>query len=153
MQLDQQQRLRELAREMDKLALDNGLTPNHVLGIHHEQYNLELTEREHVKTHALEKVRMDDQEFEEYCRHLLDGGGVVDDMQLAKEINQAIFERDQPKLHKLTAHLVKSRLKALGLLTPQGAQHDLRGASRNGMTVEQMLAEVERKRKANAVQS
>ena len=112
--MSEREEIRQLLARMD---------PGQLQHLIHAEHNARLHEEERAKDHALVGFRLRDEDFEELCQHLTDGGGVSEDMtpsldgkSLTLILWQAIQHRDQPTFWRELPHLVKAWMSARGLI-------------------------------------
>jgi len=128
----------EKAQHIDAL-LTAGMDLRTLMATAHDRSNRLLHAAEIAKDHPLLKVQMSDVEFEAFCQHLTDGGGVHSDTADLEELPQtsllhktlqALHDRNQPELLRLMVCVFKSWMKQRGVIVPaQGAVHIVGGES------------------------
>lgn len=83
-----------------------------------DEHNVCLHEDEVAKTHALESFTLDVTEWDKFKAHMLDGGGVLEDGDIARLILTALMDDNQVEFWKHLPHLVKHWLKVKGHIEP-----------------------------------
>lgn len=103
-------------KEQIRAALATGKTPKDILMDAIAEQNAVADTAERAKTHALSKMVLPAAEWKDWKNHLLDGGGVDDDAALQKEFLSALLSDDQVTVWQDLPHIVKSWLKARGMV-------------------------------------
>lgn len=106
--------IRKILTEMGPAAVQTLLVEEHQSMLH---------EKELAKQHPLVGFALSPADFEALCLHLIDGGGVTEDMaptlnnkSLTLIVWQAVHDRDQVTFWRELPHLVKSWVAARGLI-------------------------------------
>jgi hypothetical protein len=66
---------------------------------------------EHGKAHPLSKIDLAPDDIEDFCQHVMDGGGVEDHTLLVEIMLKAVEKRDWPTLRQHLPHVLKMFLK------------------------------------------
>jgi hypothetical protein len=90
------------------------LSPQELMALHAEARNRQLHEAELTKDHPLARFALPAAEWSAFKEHLMDGGGVADDHDLARDLFQSLFDDDQKTFWPAVAHLIKARAKIHG---------------------------------------
>lgn len=120
-----QKELRDAAR-----LLTANLPPQVAASLMSDEYNTRLKEEEDAKVHPMDTFTMSPQDWQAEKAHMMDGGGVVDDSDLAVEIMTAMNGDDQATFWPDLIHVYKSWAKTKGYMTGMpGGGTFLRGVS------------------------
>jgi len=108
MTAEQQNAIKLLAASMTPLAASVALQG---------AYNDQLKAQEDAKAHPMSDFALAPDQWATEKAYMTDGGGVVDDSDLAVELMTALSTDDQITFWRDVMHLVKSTLKTKGYMT------------------------------------
>lgn len=95
-------------------VLASGLSPQDAAALVMQQYNTSLKTAEDAKTHALSSFTVAD--WPAFKAFLMDGGGVVEDADLAVEMLGAMVNDNQELFFRDLVHLFKTWMKIRGFM-------------------------------------
>lgn len=95
-------------------VLASGLSPQEAAALVMQSYNDQLKTAEDGKTHALSNFTAPD--WPAFKTYLMDGGGVVEDADLAVEMLGALVNDDQATFFRDLPHLFKFWMKVRGFM-------------------------------------
>ena len=103
-------------QDLDNAAklLASSMTPMQASVLVAANYNAGLKQAEDAKKHPLSTFQLADADWQLQKAHLIDGGGVVDDGDLAVEIMTALVSNDQATFWRGLVHLYKFWMKFRG---------------------------------------
>jgi hypothetical protein len=101
---------------LDELLANGGLRG--ALEVLVQREHARLHSEEDAKDHPLKAFALSDAEWADFRAHVLDGGGVVDDVEVRQRLHQALYSDNQAEFWPLLVHWLKSRLKTMGSVRP-----------------------------------
>ena len=112
-------------------VLAASMTPLEAAALVSANYGTYLKTQEDGKTHPMSRFILPDADWQAMKAHLTDGGGVVEDNELAVELMEALLADDQKTFWPSLVHLFKAWMRIRGHMVgaPGGGGMFFRGAS------------------------
>lgn len=114
------------ARKLARARVDQ----REILKILYEETSAALHEEELAKPLAFKTLKLAEEDFNQLCDHLLDGGGTIDKFGLGRKLVQDLLDRNQSvNFLANLIHYVKSGLKLDGIVLSNGDGIQINGVS------------------------